>query len=516
MVWDYVVVGSGFGGSVAALRLAEKGYRVLVLEKGARWAKEDFPKSTWNARKYLWSPRLGLRGFLQMTPFRRALVLSGVGVGGGSLVYGNTLFTPMKSFFQSDSIQALGGEKALAPFFLRASKMLGVVTNPHLTPMDEALRQTAREMGREHTFTASPVAICFDAKSGDPYFNGEGPVRTACTLCGGCFVGCRVGAKNTLDLNYLYFAQKHGAQVRAQTEVTGLSFVEDGNVCITLKNSKEKIVTKKLVLAAGVIGTLSLLLKEQARGVLPSASPTLGKRVLTNSEAIVAVRAPLGSEIDHSKGIAASSSVFPDENTQVQADRYPAGSDFMALLATPMISPALEKLTWIPTMLRYLMTVARHPFEYLTTWWPFGYSKISAILVVMQNRESYLNLGHRRGLISLPVPPEFQAPATLPEANSFARHMAKKLGGMALSTWTEVWLGAPVTAHVMGGCRIHPDPKQGGVDLQGRLHGHEQILVCDGSIIPANLGVNPALTILALTEFLMDQIPAKHINHRDP
>ncbi len=515
---DYIVIGSGFGGSVAALRLSQKGYRVKVLEAGRRWTLDDFPTTSWQTRRTLWAPRLGCYGPLQIHMLRHALVLSGVGVGGGSLIYGNTLYEPLDSFFQSPPIQALGGD-ALKPYFDLARRMMGVCLNPHLTPMDEHLRQTAAEYGRADTFNPSPVAVFFGPPglpAPDPYFDGEGPERAGCTACGGCFLGCRVGAKNTLDRNYLHLAERLGCEIHPNTRVERIVPLPQGGFAVHTRAAegwrprRRTFTAPQVVLAAGVMGTLRLLLDARRRGDLPDLSPALGQQVRTNSEAVVVVRCrdPLA---DHSRGLAASSSVFPDPHTQVQIDRYPAGSDSVAALATLMID---GDHPW-PRPLRLLAALARSPVASLRALWPAGFARQSAFLVVMQDLDSRLRLRLRRRLLP-PFPLTLRSeadgapPATwIPIAHDFARKLAARLDATPLSSAPEVLLNAPTTAHILGGCSIGPAPDLGVVGPDHQLFGHPGLTVCDGSVIPVNLGVNPALTILALSERAMARVPLK-------
>ena len=347
--YDYLVVGSGFGGSVAALRLTQKGYRVAVVEAGRRWDGETLPRSNWDARKYLWQPGLGCYGIQRMDLLDHVFVVGGAAVGGGSIVYGNTLFQPLPSFFETPTIRRLGGAKGLVPYYEIAKKMMGVVANPRQFAPDHLLRETAGDYGRAHTFTPSPVGVYFgqpEVTVADPYFSGAGPQRTGCRFCGGCFLGCRYGAKNTLDQNYLFFAEKLGAEIIAETQVTALRPLSpDGAAGYVIdtrsstgwpRRSRRQLRAKNVVIAAGVLGTLRLLFAAKQQGDLPRLSARLGYGVRTNSEAIIGVTAR-DRRTDYSEGIAASSSVFPDEHTQIQADRYPMGSDLMALMSTLLV-----------------------------------------------------------------------------------------------------------------------------------------------------------------------------------
>jgi len=521
---DWAVVGSGFGGSVAAMRLAQKGYRVTVFEAGRRFGAEDLPKSSWDARRFWWAPALGCYGIQRINLLRHVTVLSGAGVGGGSLVYGNTLLTPLESFFERELIREMGGRDGLMPWFELARRMLGVVENPRLFEPDELLRQTAAEYGREDTFTPSPVGVFFGEEERtvpDPYFGGEGPERTGCNFCGGCFIGCRVGAKNTLDRNYLYFAQRLGARVVAETEVVDIRpLSEDGDagyelsvrsVRGTLRRHVRRIRAGGVVVAAGVLGSVRLLGGLRRDGRLSRLSARLGSGVRTNSETIVGVMAR-ERKADYSRGIAASSSVFPDEHTQIQADRYPAGSDAMGLLATVLTDGGGK----VPRQLRWLGQILRHPVDYLRVAAPLGFARRSVILVVMQDLESSLRLTVRRSVL----PPfrrrlssELEEGATIPTwipiANDFARRLARRMDAIPGNMTAEVLLNRPTTAHILGGCCMGRDPGEGAIDLHNRAFGYRNLLVCDGSVIPANLGVNPALSITAFAERAMSFVPPK-------
>ncbi len=521
---DYVVIGSGFGGSVAALRLSQKGYRVRLIEAGRRWGRESFPRSSWDTRNYLWAPALGCTGPQQMRLLRHALVLSGVGVGGGSLIYGNTLFEPLDRFFAEPVIESLGGARVLRPYYELARKMMGVVANPRITPMDEHARAVALEYGRGDTFTPSPVGVFFGEpgqEAADPYFEGQGPDRVGCTSCGGCFLGCRVGAKNTLDLNYLHLAERLGCVIVPETRVGRVvPLGDDGSGGYVLhtrgsvgraRRRREQVRCRGVVVAGGVMGTLGLLMDARARGDLSAISQQLGQRVRTNSETVVAVRCRDGSA-DHSKGIAASTSVFPDEHTQIQIDRYPGGSDSMAALSALMVDGG----RWWPRWLGFVGAALRRPLDFLRTLWPGGFARQTAILVVMQDLDNKLSVVRRRRWLppfghrlQSECDPADAAPSYIPIGNDFARRLAKRINAIALSSTPEVFLDVPATAHILGGCPIGSNRNDGVVDAQHRVFGYQNLYVCDGSIVPVNLGVNPALTILALSERAMAQIPVK-------
>lgn len=523
--FDYLIVGSGFGGSVSALRLAQKGYTVGVIEAGKRWRSADFPKTNWSTRKFLWLPKLFMYGIQRITLVRNVMILSGAGVGGGSLVYANTLYVPPEPFFQTDVIRKLGGRDALLPFYDIAKRMLGVVTNPRLWEVDEHMRAVATEMGRGDTFTPTPVAINFGtegqegAAAGDPYFGGEGPQRHYCNFCGGCMVGCRFGAKNTLDKNYLYFAEKLGARVIPETQVVDiLPLSEDGGAGYELRTKsttglfgrpRKTFRTKNLILSAGVLGTVDLLMRMKESGRLPRLSQRLGDAVRTNSEAILGVTVK-GRDVDFSRGIAITSSVHPTADTHIEPVRYSKGSDAMGSLATVLTDGGGR----IPRQLRFLGVVLRHPIQFLRTAHPFGFAKRTIILLVMQTLDSSIALVRRRPwffpffrTLTSRQSQGSKIPTYIPIAHDFTRRLAKRLGGIPRSAYNEVLLDVPTTAHILGGCNIGDTPATGVIDERNRVYGYENMLVCDGSMIPANLGVNPSLSITAFTERAMSMIP---------
>lgn len=508
---DFAVIGSGFGGAVAAMRLAQKGYSVVVLEQGRRWKPDEFAKTTWELRKSYWAPRLGARGLLRMDLMRHVLALGGVGVGGGSLLYGNTLYEPLPRFFAADAIARLGGHAAFARFYDVARRMMGVVPNPLVTSVDDALRATAKDLGREQTFQPSPVAVYFGEpgkEAPDPYFDGEGPPRVGCTASGACFIGCRDGGKNTLDRNYLWFAEKWGATLRPDTKVSAIrprspdgadGYVLD--LCDPARPGRKtgELVCGGVVVSAGVLGTVDLLLSSKEAGHLPNVSSRLGCDVRTNSEAIVGVTSR--NDVDWSKGVAASTSVWPDEHTQVQADRYPAGSDAIGLLSTILVDGGRLR------PLSFLREAARRPGDLLRTLRIPGTAKRTAILVVMQDHEAKLRVV--RTATGLNTQADGAFPTYIPAANDFARKLADKLDAVPRSATSEVFLDRPATAHILGGCVIGETANDGVVDDAQRVFGYKNLYVADGTVIPANLGVNPALSILAFAERAMSMIPSK-------
>jgi len=517
--YDFAVIGSGFGGSVAALRLSQKGYSVLLIEEGRRWTPEELPTSTWDNRNYWWKPLLGWFGIQRLELFRHGAILAGAGVGGGSLVWGNTLYEPLDSFYDEPLIRALGGRSGLEPYVDLAHKMMGTTTNPHRSASDQILGAVSAQVGCDRTYSQSPVAVCFEAEEPDPYFGGEGPERNACTLCGGCFLGCRFGAKNTLETNYLYFAERLGCEILPERRVERIQPLSpDGSAGYELSlvesvrrlgAKTRKIRVSGVVCSAGVLGSAKLLGAAKASGDLPNLVDSLGCGVRTNSESLVAVRVP---GADYSEGIAASSSVFIDEHTQVQLDRYPEGSDALAALCMVMTDGG----TAVPRPLKLLLALLRHPLRSIRALWPKNFARETMILVVMQDLDSALRFVTRRrwwwpfGLrLGTEAGDGPMVPTYIPKANAFARKLAEHTGGYPLSSVFESTLNVATTAHVMGGCPIGLDPSQGVVDTEQRVYGYRNFWVCDGSVVPVNLGVNPTLTILALSERAMGGIAPK-------
>ncbi|MEZ0228603.1 MAG: GMC oxidoreductase [Planctomycetota bacterium] len=517
---DFIIIGSGFGGSVSALRLAEKGYTVAVLEQGKRWQSSDFPKSNWNLRKFIWMPRLLLHGFQQITLLRDVLVFHGAGVGGGSLVYANTLLVPPEPFFKDPKWADLADwRKVLEPHYATAKRMLGVVEASFLATTDEHLLAVAKDMGREHTFHRAKVGVYFGEPGKtvpDPFFGGEGPDRTGCTLCAGCMVGCRHGAKNTLDKNYLYLAEKRGVRIVPETRVTDIRPIPGGGYELFCERSTGfsykswTLRARNVVVSAGVLGTVKLLMGCRDRGSLPALPRALGGWVRTNSEALIGIKAKERSA-DYSKGIAISAGFHADDKTHIETCRYPAGSDFMSLLGTVLVGGGK-----LPRPLYFLGAVLKKPFQALRLLWPFGWARRTVILLCMQPLDNSLELRMRRRwwwpfsrALDSDRGDRPPAPTHIPIANATAERMAVKMNGMPQSVLPEVLLDTCSTAHILGGCAIGHGPQDGVVDKACRVFGHEGLWVIDGSVIPANLGVNPSLTITALAEHAMSQVPIK-------
>ena len=520
--YDYIVIGSGFGGSVSALRLTQKGYKVAVLEVGKRFEDKDFPTTNWNVRKFLWMPQIFCYGIQRLSLLKDVLVLSGAGVGGGSLVYANTLYVPPKNFFEHPTVKKMGGVAGVQPYYELAKKMLGVVSNPKLGPVDDLVLETAKEFGAGDSFAPTPVGVFFGTAGKtvpDPYFYGEGPDRTGCNECGGCMVGCRFGAKNTLVKNYLYLAEKLGAVIIPETEVTDvIPLSEDGSAGYTIKTRTSTHAdgrptrvfrSQGVVFSAGVLGTLKLLLKMKEKGTLSKLSDRLGKTVRTNSEAILGATSR-DPKANYSRGIAITSSVYPDADSHIEPVRYSAGSDVMGLLATLLTDGGGK----IPRQLRFLGNIVKHPRDFLRVVHPFGFAKKSIIVLFMQTLDNSLQLKLKKGLFgghltSASEDGGKKIPSYIPLANDFTRKLAEKMDAVPGSAINEVLLDVPTTAHILGGCGIGESPAEGVIDLHNRVFGYTNMLVCDGSMMPANLGVNPSLSITALSEKAMSHVPVK-------
>jgi len=517
--FDVIVIGSGFGGSVSALRLSEKGYRVLVVEKGKRWAQADFPESNWDLRRWMWMPPLGLKGFFQMSFLPHVTVLHGVGVGGGSLVYANTLPVPKDDFFEARSWASLAPwKRELAPHYDTAKRMLGAARNPRLERGDEVLREIARDIGREEHFHPTDVGVFF-GKPGvrvpDPYFGGEGPARTGCIFCGACMTGCRVGAKNTLDYNYLYLAEKRGATVRPETEVVAVRRGPQSRWRVEVRGPEgdEALTAERVIFAGGVMGTVPLLLamKEDEDG-LPALSDRVGDFVRTNSEALFGVIVP-DRDADFSAGIAITSILHTDDHSHIEPVRYSAGSGFFRT----MILPQSRGATALGRAASAARSFATHPVRWARAYAVADFAKQSQILLYMRTLEGALRMrlgrgvhtGFRRGLLTVLDDPSQAPQANMPEALDLANRFAEKVGGVAATLLTETALGVPSTAHILGGACMGASAESGVIDDRHRVFGHDGLYVVDGSAVSANPGVNPSLTITALAERAMSHIPEK-------
>ena len=520
--YDWVIIGSGFGGSVSAHRLTQKGYDVLVIEKGRRFADEDFPKNNWDLKRWMWNPILGLKGIFQMSFMKHMTVLHGVGVGGGSLVYANTLPTPKSAFFQSGSWSTLADwETELAPHYATAKRMLGAAENPLETKGDRVMKEIARDMGREDQMHPTEVAVYFgepNKKVPDPYFDGEGPDRVGCNFCGACMTGCRIGAKNTLVKNYLYLAEKNGAEVRPETEVTAIRPRDEGGYRIETKPTFSKdegdtFTADRVILSGGVMGTMPLLLqmKEDPEG-LPRLSDRVGDFVRSNSEALIAVISP-EKGTNFSKGVAITSILHTDEHSHIEPVRYGAGSGFFRT----MIAPHMPGPTVLSRIWGGIVAFMRQPIRWLRAALVPDMAKHSQVLLYMRTLEGTLRMrlgrewrtGYRRNLVTKIDDPSKAPAAFIDEATDLAERFAEKTNGVTATLMTETLLGVPSTAHILGGACMGASADEGVIDDKHEVFNYPGLYVIDGSAISANPGVNPSLTITTLAERAMSLIPEK-------
>jgi cholesterol oxidase len=537
--YDVVVIGSGFGGSVSALRLAEKGYRVAVIEAGRRFDDQGtddparrhraLPKTSWRVRRYLWAPRLGLTGIQRIHLLRgekgaRVLVLAGADVGGGSLVYANTLYEAPRPFFDDPQWRHITDWQAeLAPHYDQAKRLLGVTTNPTMTPADNAVLAIAKKMGREHTFHRTPVGVHFGRpgaepgeQTADPYFGGAGPRRTACTECGSCMTGCRVGAKNMLTENYLYLAERLGATVYPLTTVsavrqglsasdhTGQGYRVDVAATGPGRRNRRTITADQVVFAAGTYGTQKLLHTMKATGTLPRLSGRLGFLTRTNSEAILGVERFSSRGDDHSRGVAITSSFHPDDDTHIEPTRYGPGSNAMGALRTFLVDGASPDGSGrAPRWITFLRIAARRPQDTVRLLNLRDWSRRMIVALVMQTRDNSVTVTTGRSAAGWSLRSKRghgePNPTWIPAAHRAVRMLADEMGGIPGGTWLDLF-NIPTTAHFIGGCAIGESAERGVIDPYHRVYGHPGLHVVDGSAISANLGVNPALTITAQAE----------------
>ena len=524
--FDFLVIGSGFGGSVSALRLAEKGYRVGLLECGRRFADDEFAETTWQMRRYFWAPRLGLRGIMRLTTFRDVFIVSGNGVGGGSLGYANTLYRARDAFYEHEQWRDLSDDwrGELAPHYETAERMLGVTTYDRLGPADVMLRSYAEEIGVAETFKPTRVGVYLGEpgeRVADPYFGGAGPDRSGCVRCGSCMVGCRHGAKNTLPKNYLWFAEQLGVEIlpeRLATAIVPLG-AADGSRGYAVRSEHPGAWIRKrgrthtagaVVIAAGALGTNKLLRNCKHHGTLPRISDRLGHLVRTNSESIHAVTAPDDAH-DFANSIAITSSIYPDPDTHVEPVTYGRAGDAMSGLYTVLTGAGSAP----QRALQWLTAVLRHPLQSLRLLDPRQWSQRTVILLVMQTLDNAIRFVPRRNLVGGGVhlqteeDPRNPNPRHIPAAEAASRWFEKRLGGTAQGGLTESLLNIPTTAHILGGAVIGSGPEAGVLDAEHRVHGYENLFVCDGSAMPANPGVNPSLTITAMAERAVALIPPK-------
>ena len=527
-VYDYVIIGSGFGGSVSAMRLAEKGYSVLVLERGKRFEDEDFPKTNWNIWKSLWLPFLRCFGLWELSFLNGAIALRGSGVGGGSLMYANVLLETDDSLFEAPSWHHLADWKTvLRPHYDTAKRMFGVTTNPRLWKADEILREIAVERNVADTFRPTEVGVFFGTENetiADPYFNGEGPERTGCNFCGGCMVGCRYNAKNTLPKNYLYFAEKMGVQILPEATVRDIRplmkempdgaryEVEYHKTTTWLFHPRKTVRARNIIVAAGALGTLELLFRcrEQTRS-LPQISNRLGDHVRTNSENLQAA-VSRDKNIDYSKGVAITSIFCVDGVTNIEPVRFSDGSSLIRNLTAPLIEGGN-----IPVrMIRTLWEIIRHPIDFLYARFFSRWARYTTILLMMQPIEELLcmRLGRnvftlfRKGVMFRTERGE-QLPKSPTISNTITRVFAQKMNGIPGATFMDSLFNFPITAHLMGGVPLGRDENEGVVDVNFQVHNYPGLYVVDGSVMPGNPGVNPSLTITALAEYAMSKIPPK-------
>lgn len=531
--FDYIVIGSGFGGSVAAMRLAEKGYRVLVLERGKRFEDKDFATSNWHIAKYLWAPAMRCFGVLQISPFKNVWVLHGSGVGGGSLGYANVLMQPDDRLFDNPAWRHLADWKSLLlPHYDTARRMLGVAPNSWFGPSDEILQEIARELGSDGTFRPTQVGVLFAGEGTspgdevpDPYFGGSGPQRRACTYCGACMVGCRENAKNTLMKNYLYFAEKWGAEIRAEAEAHDVRPLPGGqpdgaryevayhSTTSWLSHAETRLRGRNVVFSAGTLGTLKLLFhcRDVSRS-LPDISPRLGDLVRTNSESLMGVSSREHS-VDYSKGIAITSVFMADPVTAIEPVRYPDGSSLMRFLSGPLVETTGGALSHF---LQGLWKILTHPLDFLRTHILPGWARYSTIVLVMQTEDNFVRMRpgrdiftfFRRGLVTT-IAQEHPIPTHIDIGHQVTRSFARRVNGIPAASVNESLLNIPMTAHILGGVPFGRDAEEGVVGLDCQVHKYPGLFVADGAIMPANPGVNPSLTITALAEYAMSLVPTK-------
>jgi len=515
-LWDYIIIGSGFGGSVSAMRLSEKGYSVLVIEKGKRYGAKDFPKTNWNIRKYLWIPLLKCFGIQKLTFFKEVFVISGVGVGGGSLVYANTHMVPPDKFFQNPVWSHFKDwKKALVPYYELALRMLGSVKYPKMQEEDNVLKEVARDMGKEESFSNVNVGVYFgdSTHEADPYFKGLGPPRRGCIECAGCMVGCRYNAKNTLDKNYLWFAEKFGAQVLPETLATRIEY-KDGTYHVHTRCStswfgrkKQVFQSKGLIMCGGVLGTMELLLRQKYElKTLPQLSDTLGFSLRTNSESLCGV---LSRDRKLNHGVAISSIFNPDEHTHIEVVKFPDHSDSMFRLGTFAVGPG----TPLVRTARLIATILSKPFTYIRANLRLNIARNSVIILVMQTLDNSMKMVWKRGWfggkMAIDNSGQNRVPAYIETGQQVMYRYAEKVNGIPMNALTEIVFNMSTTAHILGGCPMGRNREEGVVNDNFQVHGYPDMYILDGSIIPCNLGVNPSLTITALSEYAMDRIPVK-------
>jgi cholesterol oxidase len=522
---DWLVIGSGFGGSVSALRLAEKGHRVLVLERGEHFDDDDMPSSSWDLRRYFYAPRLGMRGIFKMTFFRDVTIMSGAGVGGGSLTYAMTLYVPPKAFFEDRQWAALADwQTELGPHYETAQRMLGVTDVVADDPADQLLKRYADHIGVPETYRKARVGTYIDTPGEtvpDPYFGGLGPERNGCNNLGRCMLGCPEGAKNSTTKNYLHIARQLGTRIEARREVTSLRPINgrdgaDGWEVVhertgsRFRKDVRTVRARGVVVAGGALGTNELLMRCRINGDLPKLSPKLGHLVRTNSEAILGVTVPAGRADALSKRVAITSSIYPDPHTHIETVTYGAGGGALRGLFTVLTGDGSR----VTRPLKWLGQMVRHPKWVWELMFSRDWSQRTVIVLVMQTLDNSMKLvakPRRGGRIKLNTEqdPNNPNPTFIPAANAFTDWLARQTGGVPASSVSEALFNVPSTAHILGGAPIGADAEHGVIDAEHRVFGYENLLVCDGAAIPANVGVNPSLTITAMSERAIDLIPPK-------
>lgn len=522
--FDWIVIGSGFGGSVSSLRLVEKGYKVLTIEKGRRMTAEDFPKTNWDVRRWMWKPELGMTGLFQMSFMKHVTIMHGVGVGGGSLVYANTLPIPRDDFFQAESWAHLRPDwkQELAPHYQTARRMLGATQYPGRSQAEDVLESIARDMGRLDDFEKTTVAVYFGEPGKeveDPYFGGEGPTRTGCIECGACMTGCRFNAKNSLDYNYLWLAERRGLRIEAETEVTSVrprpegGYLVETRPSITNTRQTKTFTADRIVFAGGVMGTVPLLLAlREDPDALPRLSRRVGDFIRTNSEALLGVMQP-NKDADISRGLAITSILHTDDHSHVEPVRYGRGSGFFRLIGLPH-APGSNVATRLGGA---LASFAKKPVRWTRALATPDWANHTQILLYMRTLDSTLSFrlgrsiftGWKKALVSQLDDPDNAPAAFMKEATDLAERWAEKTGGVTMGLLSETILGTPSTAHILGGACMGANAEEGVIDVDHKVFGYDGLYVIDGSAISANPGVNPSLTITALAERAMQKIAPK-------
>jgi len=518
--YDYLIIGSGFGGSVSALRLAEKGYSVVLLEQGKKYKAEDYAKTNWRLGKYLWMPSLGLYGIQRLSFFRQASILTGIGLGGGSLVYANTLFKPPSKFFKTGNWARFNDwEKTLEPFYAEAGFMMGRTLYDKQNPEDLILRKIAKQMQREDTFQNVFVGVNLTDHEGeaDPYFLGLGPLRKTCNGCAACMVGCRENAKNTLDKNYLYFAEKFGVKILTETKAVklekkdGVYFV-DTNSTTKFRKRKSSYKARNVIVSAGVLGSLEFLFKQKYDyKTLPDISDQLGKNLLTNSETLTAVS---GVNKKLNNGVAISSVFHPDEDTNIEIVKYPEGSNLMKLFFSLSAGGSSNNVN---RSLKLFVNILTHPIKFFKTLFSPNWSNHAVIFLVMQTLDNAMIMRWKKGFfrnrLKIDNKGNNRVPAYIEIGQKVTEQFAKETGGISQNIILEVLLDRPTTAHILGGCLMSDNKESGVIKPSLEVHSYPGLYIIDGSVIQANPGVNPSYTILAMAEYSMSLIPSKKGNN---